>query len=905
MNSFRIHSAVSWIGFLSTALFFVSGVQADTVTIQYFFGNVDNTPAGSVGVLVADVNNDGFGSVYKAGISGLELRVGENFAGSDDIIIGVTTATASGFQGGQVGFADTFAPIDYNALGVSEGVPVKFFWFSATNSNSAVVDAEMGFNSYDNGSPDTAGDIAYTLPAAPGVYTLSHLSGANGGTADVTPDSGTVGPILTHPVGGSFDSGTDVTLTVATQGNAALSFQWFEGQTGDNSNPLGGDSPNLLIPTALYGSSFWVRVSDATGSVDSYAANVGEGLRPEFAWSQVDGAEWYKLYITKDGALWKTLWVEGGTAWAPESNLSAGNYAWYVKDWNAATGDGQWTDAVTFSIGVPQLLTPEGVQVEGQWRPQFTWTRSPGATHYNLSISVNGALWQSIWLEGFTSDSWQSDVDMPPGSYTFNVRPWNPEEGGGPWSEPMSFSIGLPEPLAPEGLQNSGVTMPEFSWNGSNQLDYYIIYLQRNGTLWSETTIQAPATTWTPPEGLGSGNYKWWLRGGSVANGLTPWSESKEFEIQGLALLSPLGVVSGNPRPQFQWEAEPGATLYQLYVTGEAGGVFFDDWLEGVTSWTPITDMPEASYHWYIRPWSSNTGAGAWIGPLQFQIQGAAPSGFMENLTIPSGPATAPGDFNEDGMGDLVMQNSETGEVRLQFLSGDSLVGESNLSIQPGTAEWVVVGHGDIDNDQDNDLLWQNTQSGEILVWFLENGSTVSGSLALDYQFESPQWRAISLTDFDGDGHVDLLVQNSETGVSQVLFLVDFKFQSALVLSASRAAEWGVVAAIDFDGDGIADLLWQNKNTGVVEISYMSAATRYEITDGVALNGANLSSKTIVGVQDVDGDGQLDLISQELGSGLLSVLYLDGSNIVSISAMAYQPASAVWNVRNNRPIPVE
>lgn len=818
MNSFKIRSVVARLGILAAAVFFVSGARADTVTIQYFFGDIGSTPAGSVGVLVADVNNDGFSSVYKAGIAGLALRVGESLANSDDIVIGVTTATTSGFQGGQVGFADTFAPIDYNALGVSEGIPVKFFWFPGTDSNSAVVDANVGFKSYDNGSPDTAGDIAYTLPSAPGVYTLSHLSGANGGAADVTPDSGTVGPIDMHPAGGSFDGGRDVILTVSIQGNADLSFQWFEGQAGDGSNPVGGDSPNLVVPAILYDSSFWVRVSDDSGSVDSNVANVAvKGRRPEFTWAPVDGAERYNIFITKDGAFWKTFWVQGGTSWTPESNLSAGNYAWYVRGWSAAAGYEPWPDAVTFSIDVPQLLTPEGAQVEGQWRPQLTWTRSLGATSYDLYINRNGVLWQSMRLEGFTSNSWQSDVDMPLGSYTFYVSPYSPEEGIGGWSEPMSFSLGLPELLAPEGLQTPGVTMPEFSWNDSSQLDYYSIYLQRNGALRTNTWtwIQAPTTTWTPPEVLESGNYKWWVRGWSAADGYTPWSESKDFEIQE-----------------------------------------------------------------------------------------AAPLEFIGGLTLSSGPAAAPGDFNEDGMGDLVMQNSETGEVRLQILSGDSLVGESNLSVQPGTAEWAVVGHGDIDNDQDNDLLWQNTRTGEILAWFLENGSTVSGSLALDYQFETPQWRAVSITDFDGDGHVDLLVQNAETGFLQVLFLVNFEFQSALVLSASREADWVAVAALDFDGDEVTDLLWQNKNTGAVEISYLSAATPYEITDTVALTGGDLSSKTIVGVQDVDGDEQLDLISQESGSGLISVLYLGGANVVSISAMAYQPENADWNVRNNRPIPV-
>ncbi|MCF6238836.1 MAG: hypothetical protein L3J79_08510, partial [Candidatus Marinimicrobia bacterium] len=474
-----------------------------------------------------------------------------------------------------------------------------------------------------------------------------------------------------------------------------------------------------------------------------------------FTWSQVDGAEWYNLYITKDGVLWKTLWVEANTTWTPESNLPAGNYAWYVRDWNAASGDGQWTDAVTFSIGVPELLTPEGAQADGQWRPQFTWTRSPEATYYNLYISVNGALWQSMWLEGGSRDSWQSDVDMPAGSYTFYVRPWSPNGGNGPWSDPMSFSLGLPEQIAPEGLQNRGVIMPEFSWNGASQLDYYSVYLQRNGVLWSEIWIEAPASTWTPPEVLESGSYKWWLRGWSAADGYTPWSESKEFEIQGLAPLSPLGVVSGNLRPQFQWEEDPGATWYQLYVADETGVVLFYDWLEGATTWTPTTDMAESSYNWYVQSWSPKTGTGPWKGPWLFQIQGASSSALLESQTVSSGPATPPGDFNQDGEGDLVMQNSETGEVKLKFLFGETLVGGSNLSIQPGTAEWVVVGHGDIDNDQDNDLLWQNTQSGEVLAWFLENGSTVSGSLALDYQFESPQWRAITLADFDGDWHVD------------------------------------------------------------------------------------------------------------------------------------------------------
>jgi uncharacterized protein (TIGR03437 family) len=85
-------------------------------------------------------------------------------------------------------------------------------------------------------------------------------------------------PVITsQPVGGSVPAGQAITLNVVATGAPRLSYQWYQGSTGNTSTPVGTDSPSYTTPALTVTTSYWVRVTNPYGSADSSTATLTLG----------------------------------------------------------------------------------------------------------------------------------------------------------------------------------------------------------------------------------------------------------------------------------------------------------------------------------------------------------------------------------------------------------------------------------------------------------------------------------------------------------------------------------------------------------------------------------------------------------------------------------------------------
>lgn len=81
--------------------------------------------------------------------------------------------------------------------------------------------------------------------------------------------------ITTQPASQSIEYGHPATVHVGAVGTAPLTYQWYVGASGDSSRPIVGATTSRLITSTLTRTtSFWVRVSNAAGHVDSAAATI-------------------------------------------------------------------------------------------------------------------------------------------------------------------------------------------------------------------------------------------------------------------------------------------------------------------------------------------------------------------------------------------------------------------------------------------------------------------------------------------------------------------------------------------------------------------------------------------------------------------------------------------------------
>lgn len=81
--------------------------------------------------------------------------------------------------------------------------------------------------------------------------------------------------ITTQPASQAINPGQTATLNVIATNIAPLSYQWFQGQSGDASAPIAGaNSSSFTTPALSVATSYWVLVSNIAGSVDSNTATV-------------------------------------------------------------------------------------------------------------------------------------------------------------------------------------------------------------------------------------------------------------------------------------------------------------------------------------------------------------------------------------------------------------------------------------------------------------------------------------------------------------------------------------------------------------------------------------------------------------------------------------------------------
>ncbi len=171
---------------------------------------------------------------------------------------------------------------------------------------------------------------------------------------------------------------------------------------------------------------------------------------------------------------------------------------------------------------------------------------------------------------------------------------------------------------------------------------------------------------------------------------------------------------------------------------------------------------------------------------------------------------------------------------------------------------------GDFNADGRMDILVQNSV-GLLYVYVTDSTGLAVDAEASNHVADLPaDWSVKSVADFNGDGHSDILVQHTdgtlfvmitESAVSPV--------QVSVALSDSPGsvpAGWTVKGANDSNGDGTADVLAINDTTAQTWIYITNS-------DGVSFDSAASDSPVtipsgwfVVGAGDFNGDGRNDLV---------------------------------------------
>ena len=242
------------------------------------------------------------------------------------------------------------------------------------------------------------------------------------------------------------------------------------------------------------------------------------------------------------------------------------------------------------------------------------------------------------------------------------------------------------------------------------------------------------------------------------------------------------------------------------------------------------------------------------------------------NLPLVSNGAVDVGDVDGDDDLDLLIQGIGSGAGKIWLNNGNEVFSESAENIFP-RMEQGSIDFGDVDGDNDLDVFMTGSTSGPTIYYaelFLNDG-TGSFFKPLNQDFLGIDVSTVELIDFDKDGDLDLFTSgdaaDAEDNLYSILYFNDGSGNFRKEIATNIPEMWGgqaVFADLDADGDEDLVLAGEVDDDGATPI-------RARFTGIYLNNGYGNFTETdfcaitdlgigAVSVGDLDGDGRLDMV---------------------------------------------
>jgi formylglycine-generating enzyme required for sulfatase activity len=369
----------------STATLTVNATGTGPFSYQWYEGALGTTtsPVGT--------NSASFATPTLIATTSYWVRI-SNAAGSVDSSLATVTVTSAPSITTQPS-SRTIASGQTATLTVTASgtTPLTYRWFRGAVGTTA---SPVGTNSASFTTP------ALTTTTNYWVRVSNPVGDVNSSLVTVTV--GTPPSITTQPASSAITSGSTATLTVTATGTAPLSYQWYQGAVGTTTTPIGTNSASFTTPALTATTSYWVKVSNSAGNVNSSLVTVTVGSSTQADLALIPAGS-FQMGDNLDGnpdANSPVVSVTVSAFYIGKTEMKKGLWddvrTWAVANgyWDLATGEGEQSDLPVVNVSWWDVVKwcNARSQKEGL-TPCYTVggaVMKTGTTHPTVNWSANG-----------------------------------------------------------------------------------------------------------------------------------------------------------------------------------------------------------------------------------------------------------------------------------------------------------------------------------------------------------------------------------------------------------------------------------------------------------------------------------------------------------------------------------
>lgn len=263
-----------------------------------------------------------------------------------------------------------------------------------------------------------------TVPAAPQLNPINNPNGSSSYQVTWSSSVGATGYALeeTSPTGSTtrFDNGSNLTFSATGRSGG----EWcYRVQAANNAG------------SGSWSTSTCTLIAPSTPLINPIDNNDGDGDYT-VSWQTAAGATDYVLEEMDENGRFETLYTGPDTSF-PVTNRVPGQWCYRAQATNAG-GSSAWSASQCVSVAptaAPDLAAIDNPDSKGSY--QLGWTAVPGATRYQLEMSLNNNGWQTAYEGEDTTILHHAPMA---GEWCYRVRGLN-GAGAGPWSNSQCTTV--------------------------------------------------------------------------------------------------------------------------------------------------------------------------------------------------------------------------------------------------------------------------------------------------------------------------------------------------------------------------------------------------------------------------------------------------------------------------------